>query len=130
MKNLIFFLFTVMIFSISSCTWAGRGDFKFVDASTMHNKTGNLVSKKITDYDAKYGYEVSVWNRTKDSLFEYTKVFVPKSTYERLPEPNDTIQVVLEYIEGIEYGTRDGSPSLWDARFNLCTGDAVRYYYK
>lgn len=127
MKNLIIFFFCIVTFTLSSCTWAGKVTSKNPNnASTYKTATGILVSKKITNFDRKFGYEVMVYNTDKNNaqLREYTKVFIAKNTWERIPDPNDSTKITIEYVKDIEYGANDGL-SLWDQQFNFCTGYTV-----
>ncbi len=120
--SLIFIVFT----SLSSCTWAGQSGKKET-TSTLNNKTGILISKNPSDFDKKFGYEIMVWKTAEDSLRQNISVFVPKKTWERLPVPNDSTEVTIEYIEDVEYGNNRDNPSFWDFQFNLCTGFTVNY---
>jgi len=132
MKNKLFFLFCIFVISISftltSChTWAGEGSKK--NASTLKNGHGVLLTKTPTNFDDKFGYEVLIYQISPDST-EMTsiKVFVPKNTWDRLPEPDDDTDVNIEYIENIEYGDSESPSSLlsfWDFQFNLCVGYTI-----
>lgn len=127
MKNKLFFLFCIFIisFTLTSCSWAG-GSSKD-NASTMKNGSGFLLTKTPTDFDSKFGYEVLVYQISADST-EMTpiKVFIPKNTWNKLPEPNDNIDVNIQYVENIEYGEKSETPlTLWDKQFNLCVGYTV-----
>jgi hypothetical protein len=127
MKKLLFLCFIGMVFFLSSCcSWAG--DDKKDNASTACNYTGRLVTKTPTDFDVKFGYEVLVYSYSNDSnTIIDKKVFISKNTWERLPVPNDTTIVNIEYVENIEYGenTHDIPSVLWDFQFNMCTGYTV-----
>jgi hypothetical protein len=121
MKKLLFLLAIVTLFT--ACSWAGGGGSNNV--STIYNESSYLLSKKVTDFDPKFGYEVTVYEKdTVDSLkIIENKVFVPKKIFEKIPEPNDSINVIINYIKDVEYGrTRNDHPAFWDFRFNLCIG--------
>lgn len=127
MKNRLFFFFCILVigisFSLTSCHGAGNGSKG--DASTIKNDSGFLLTKDPTDFDTKFGYEVLVYKTSGDSTkIIPIKVFIPKSTWDKLPEPNEYVDVKIQYIESIEYGGSD-DPSLWDEQFNLCVGYTI-----
>ena len=127
MKKLVFLCIFGIVFLLSSCvSWSGSDSKK--DASTVFNTRGRLVTKTPTDFDKKFGYEVLVYHSSPNDSTRIVdeKVFVSKNTWERLPVPNDTTIVYLEYVEKIEYGYNTNGPSLlWDIRFNMCIGYTV-----
>lgn len=128
MKNKLFFFFCIFVigisFSLTSCSWAGN-DSKG-DASTIKNDSGFLLTKTPTDFDVKFGYEVLVYKTSDDSTkIIPIKVFIPKSTWERLPEPDDYVDVNIQYIKSIEYGEGNNPSLIWDKQFNLCIGYIV-----
>ena len=125
--NKILSLFFIIILFLSSCTFAGSGKEKTV--SSIKNKCGLLLKKIPSDFDEKFGYKALVYEIKGDSskLIETNKVFISKETWERLPEPNDSISINIEYIENIEYGKGVylGFLSLWDYQLNICTGFTI-----
>ncbi len=123
MKKLVFLL--ILSVFITACKWSGSDHS--VKVSTFNNENCYLMSKKTTDFDRKYGYEVLCYtNDTIDKLkIKDIKVFIPKQIFERIPDPNDTMNVVIYYIKNIEYGDNSGEFSffsIWDFQFNLCIG--------
>lgn len=123
-KPIIYSIFALFIFLTSCCSWAGD-DYK-KDASILYNYSGLLTTKIPSDFDDKFGYEVLVYVYSNDSsTITGHEVYVSKNTWERLPEPNDTTIVKIEYVENIEYGKNWFSSVLWDSQFNLCVGFTV-----
>ena len=128
MKKLINFptyvvvLTIITMFSLTSCKWVG-GNSKG-KASSMDNYVGRLVTKVPLDFDDKFGYEVIVLELKEDSTFKTCKVLVPRKTWGKLPEPNDSTVVMIEYISDIEYG-ENGAVSLYDFQSNICTGYTI-----
>lgn len=130
MKNKLFFFFCIFVigisFSLTSCSWAGNGSKG--NPSTIKNDSGFLLTKTPTDFDVKFGYEVLVYKTSDDSTkIIPIKVFIPKSIWDKLPEPDDYVDVKIQYIESIEYGedTHLSEISMWDKQFNLCIGYTI-----
>jgi hypothetical protein len=120
MKKLINFSICLVIIALllTSCKRIDSvgGDAR-KEASSSFNVVGHLITKAPSDFDKRFGYEVSVIDILKqDSINNISKVFVPKIVWERLPEPNDTTIVNIEYIQNIEYG------EIKRSQFNLCVG--------
>jgi hypothetical protein len=124
-KFLSFLVFIVLILiTLSSCCkWAGSNG---VNEECCLNYSGRLLKKSYSDFDRKFGYETVINIDNGDSTMNIVKVFIPQRTWVKLPEPNDTIIVNIQYIKNIEYGsTKDRWGSFWDFQFNLCTGFTV-----
>jgi len=121
-KIFSFLLFITLIFVLASCKWAGGDSFK--ESPGYCNNQGRLVKKLYSSFDKKFGYETMVNLDPSDSTSLLKKVFIPAKTWARIPTPNDTTVVYIEYIENIEYGY-NGFLSFWDNQFNLCTGFTV-----
>jgi len=118
-KLAVLFLFAV--FSLTACKYAGDNLKK--DVSLKDNNEGHLITKVPSDFDNKFGYEVAVSIVSGDSVSETQKVFISQKTWQRLPEPNDTTTVIIEYVQNIEYGNGNYAFfSFWDFQFNVCTG--------
>ena len=81
------------------------------------------------DFDDKFGFEALVYEIKGDSskLIETNKVFISKNTWEKLPQPSDSISINIEYVEQIEFGRGDwwNHLSLWDHQLNICTGFTI-----
>jgi len=113
-KHIIFStLFFVIIF-MTSC-------ISISNISKSNTTGGNhayLLTKSPVNFDSKLGYEVMVYEPSLDlSKITIFRVFVSKSMWKLLPEPNDKILVDIEYVENITYG------DLFDIRyqeFNMC----------
>lgn len=117
MKKLLYVLMlSTSMALIISC--AGPGGNKKEEASTKWNKEGILVSKNPTDYDLKFGYKVMIYD-TVLSKTSYMQIWLPKQSFEKIPEPNDTTRVILHYL------TIEGSNNSGD--FYLCIGYDIQY---
>lgn len=99
MKKILYVLMlSISITLVTGCS--GPGGWKKEDASSMNNFSETLVSKKATDYDVAYGYEVLVNNYDSvSSKTIYKEIWVPRVSFEKMPEPNDTTKVILHYLQ-------------------------------
>lgn len=129
MKTILFTFIVIGISTFSSCKNAG-GD-KLEKASIYYNTSGILVSKTPSDYDRKYGYEVLVYEEVDSFLLEDSKVFIPLSTWEKIPVPNDSTRVIIEYISDIAYGAVGGPDlQIFETNLNLATGFTIENIQK
>lgn len=107
MKNLIIICLALVTFTLSSCNSKGGNDLE--KASSVLLGQGILVSKDPIDFDSWYGVKLKVFTLSRSKTRIYDDVWVSKRTWERLPSPEDTVDVVIEYLTNIDAG--GGLPS-------------------
>jgi len=106
-------LFIVTICTLISCNFDNGGNSS-QDASTTNNYSGILLSKTPLDFDVALGCEVLVYKILRDSTPTKTFVWVSKNTFEKIPRPNDSCIVWIEYIKDLQPSMRK--------RTNVCVG--------
>lgn len=98
MKKAVFFIFVIAtVLSLSSCVGGGK---RAEVSSSDDLYVGQLINKNVSNYDNDYGYKVRVKiyvNPVDTSDFESKYVWIQKTSFDRLPDPSDSVCVKIEY---------------------------------
>ena len=114
-----------VIFMTASCSLISKISKDSIFTSNNHH--AYLVTKKPLSFDKRFGYEVSIYEFSKDSSkITVDKVFVSESMWKILPEPSNTILVDIEYVESTDLGESNNPDFVIRySDFNLCVGYTV-----
>lgn len=126
MKNRLFFLLCFfVIFLMASCSLIGNISKDSI--FTPKNHHAYLLTKKPLDFDKQLGYEVSIYELSKDSSkIAMNKVYIYESVWKILPEPSNTILVDIEYVESTDLGESNNPDFVIRySEFNICVGYTV-----